>query len=266
MSAERAPTPEELRVLVQQEQVRRRMLGALRPRPPATLALVVGISLIHLATGFYDVARGRTDLYGAFLGERSTSTLSEWGARLPDLLELGEPWRLVSCIFLHANLLHLAMNMVALFGLGRLAEAIFGPLRFLWLFLLCGLTGSLLSSALSNATSVGASGAIYGIMGACIVFGLRFRSRLPPQARSIFGRGLVPWVLLNVLISFSIPRIDVLGHFGGLFGGAILALLLGSPVIPGKEGGRVSGLAMAFASALLVGWAFGGVGVGLLWG
>lgn len=246
-------TEAQVRQLLVQEQVRRRLLGNFRRFPPTTLVLVAAIVAVHLAVGFTDLEAGRTGLFGAFLGERSTDALLAWGARDSGRVVEGEAWRMFSALFLHGDALHLAMNMLALFGLGRLCEAIWGPVRLVWLFLVAGLAGSLLSQV-GGGISVGASGAVFGLMGAGVVYGQRFKAFLPRPARDIFGRGLVPWIALNIFIGLTIPRIDNLGHLGGLVGGALLALFLDSPVIPGRDPRPVPTAAMAFTSAAILGW------------
>jgi membrane associated rhomboid family serine protease len=165
------------------------------------------------------------------------NALMIFGARSAlEITESGQYYRLLSCVFLHADILHLALNMVALFGLGRLCEATYGKARFLWLVVFSGLCGSILSLKGGVGLSVGASGSIFGLLGAGVVFGFRYRKELPSPLKAIFGRGLLPWVLLNIVIGLNVPKIDNLGHMGGLAGGAFLALIMGNQVIRGEEG------------------------------
>ena len=104
--------------------------------------------------------------------------------------------------------------------------------------------------------SVGASGAVFGLMGAGVVYGRRFRRSLPDPVRQIFWRGLMPWIVLNILIGITVPRIDNLGHMGGLISGALLAMVLGSPVIPGSEGRHKTTTALTFVTTCILGWTF----------
>jgi membrane associated rhomboid family serine protease len=267
------PTPSPL-----QEQVRQRLLAGLQPIPLATTALVALIALFHLGVGLDDWLHGRVlsgghlaGLYDVFLGERSGEGLLRWGANDLQSVGRGALWRLLSSVFLHGGALHLALNGLALFGLGRLSEAIWGRTRFLALFLAAGIGGAALSWLGRAAAgvepgvaslSVGASGAIFGLMGAGVVFGRRFRRQLPSAARDLFWRGLVPWIALNLFIGLTVPRIDNLGHLGGLAVGALGALGLGSPVIPGAEGRRWVTTLLAFLCAALLGWTAGSVALG----
>ena len=254
------------------EQVRQRLRSSFRRFPPVTTALVAVIVSIHLLVGVDDwlMARELFDgriagLYDALLGARSTGGSLIWGANDLERVADGELWRLTASVFLHADLLHIALNMIALFGLGRLCEAVYGRSRFLALFVFTGLAGAALSyigrapmlDELEVASmSVGASGAVFGLMGAGVVYGRRFRRSLPDPVRQIFWRGLMPWIVLNILIGITVPRIDNLGHMGGLISGALLAMVLGSPVIPGSEGRHKTTTALTFVTTCILGWTF----------
>ena len=132
----------------------------------------------------------------------------------------GEYWRLLASGFLHAGFLHLAFNMFALYILGSMLEPAIGRLRFGLIYfvsLLAGSFGALLVEA--DAPTVGASGAIFGLMGAAVVV-MRSRGISPMES----GLGL--WIGLNLLITFTIPNISIGGHVGGLIGGVVAAFLL----------------------------------------
>jgi membrane associated rhomboid family serine protease len=158
----------------------------------------------------------------AYFGSRAGGTgrafneLLLWGPAVAD----GEYWRLVTSGFLHAGLLHLLFNMYVLYWLGRMIEPAIGTARFLALYgtaLLAGSLGVLLLSF--DARTVGASGAVFGLMAAAFVMQ---RSRgIDPMAS-----GLGPVILLNLGITFLLPGISIGGHLGGLIGGAVAALAL----------------------------------------
>ena len=164
---------------------------------------------------------------GAFLGGASAtsggigqSQLLELGAlSRPDIAN-GEYWRLITAGFLHAGFLHLAFNMFALYVLGTMLEPAVGRLRFGLIYgvsLLAGSFGALLATPL--APTVGASGAIFGLMGAAVVV-MRNRGINPMES------GLPLWIGLNLLFTFTVPGISIGGHIGGLIGGVILMWLL----------------------------------------
>jgi membrane associated rhomboid family serine protease len=160
----------------------------------------------------------------------------------------GDWWRIVSAGFLHANLLHLAFNMYFLYFLGTLMEPEIGKLRFAIIYLVSLLGGSFGALLLSpNAYTVGASGAVFGMMGAAII-GMRARGIDPMQS------GLGMTLVLNLGITFLIPGISIGGHIGGLVAGGIVGYLM-FELAERRRGAMtpVLGACVALAVALAVG-------------
>ncbi|HHY54772.1 MAG TPA: rhomboid family intramembrane serine protease, partial [Chloroflexi bacterium] len=124
------------------------------------------------------------------------------GAKVNHLIAQGEVWRLFTAIFLHGGILHLLFNLYALYALGPLLEGYTGHIRFLTIFLVSGLYGSLLSYAFSSPISVGASGAIFGLLGGTLVFFLKYRNNFGGQGRAIL-QNMVVVLMLNLIIGFS---------------------------------------------------------------
>jgi membrane associated rhomboid family serine protease len=131
----------------------------------------------------------------------------------------GQWWRVGTAAFLHANILHIAFNMYALWLLGRALERYIVPWRFLAIYVVAGISGSAGALLLTNAytPTVGASGAIFGLMGALLLLERRGMPLVGP---------LLPVLAINLVISFSIPGISIGGHIGGLIGGVLAALAL----------------------------------------
>jgi membrane associated rhomboid family serine protease len=164
---------------------------------------------------------------GALLGGASAtgggiggSTLLQDGAVSRPEIADGEYWRLITSGFLHAGFFHLLFNMLSLYILGGLLEPAAGRLRFgiiYFVSLLAGSFGALLLEPTSP--TVGASGAIFGLMGATAVV---MRSR----GMSVMESGLGIWIVLNLVITFSVPNISIGGHIGGLLGGGLAAIVL----------------------------------------
>lgn len=241
--------PRHLAVIKAQRRVWMNLVNGLR-RPWMTIALLVVIGLAHLLAGSLAFSQGLVNLAGVVVSQRTTGVLVVLGAMVGERVSDGELWRLISCLFLHGDGTHILLNGIALYGLGRLCESVYGPVRFLWLFLVAGVCGSTLSWLGGNAASVGASGSIFGLMGACIVFGYRYRLVLPPHIGDMFRRKLLPWVGLNLAIGVVIPFIDNLGHVGGLIGGAAMAMVVSNRVIPAAPNGIGPRLAMGLACGL----------------
>jgi len=149
---------------------------------------------------------------GRVNGNASAPLFEQWGLS-PTAVAGGELWRLFTSGFLHFGLIHLAFNMIALWVIGRDLEQVLGQARFLVVYFVSLLGGSLVVFLFENPGSVtaGASGAVFGLMGGLAVVLLRLR-RSPWPALSI--------ILLNVVISFVVPGISILGHLGGLLFGA----------------------------------------------
>jgi len=145
----------------------------------------------------------------------------------------GELWRLVSATFMHAGLDHLVGNLVMLYILGMACEHGFGRSQFLFLYVLSGIVGSL-ASLLGGTTSVGASGAIFGLAGAIVVLFWRHRNRLHLRDRRI-GIVLAFWACYQLFLGSLTPGIDNLAHAGGVASGALLAFALSPEVVYGRE-------------------------------
>ncbi|MGH9766893.1 MAG: rhomboid family intramembrane serine protease, partial [Blastocatellia bacterium] len=177
-------------------------------------------------------------------GSEDPATLIAFGAKTNDLLRRGEWFRLVTPIFIHAGLLHLLLNSYALWVVGPQVEKLYGSARFLLIYLLAGVGGvagsyfgQILLRKPFDSPSVGASGAIFGLFGVLAVFGFRYRHELPPAIRRALTAGVLPVIVINLFIGFSIPFIDNSAHVGGLLTGAALTLII-PYIAPGRE--RVS--------------------------
>ncbi|HEY4383653.1 MAG TPA: rhomboid family intramembrane serine protease [Ktedonobacteraceae bacterium] len=153
--------------------------------------------------------------------------IQDYGMQVNGFVMEGQVWRLVTAMFLHADPLHIAVNMLSLFFIGRAVEIYFGPWRYLTIYFLAGIGGDLLFLFTSppNAAVVGASGAIFGIFGAIGVFYVVNRRALGAYAGNAIGQWLM-WLVINAVISFSSPDIAIYGHVGGLIIGLILAYIL----------------------------------------
>jgi rhomboid protease GluP len=175
-------------------------------RTPITTLL-----LISIAVGFG---------LQVFLGDGLTSAGANYG---PAVFQQGQWWRLVTSMFLHGGIVHLLLNGWGFFQLGALFETWLGSLRLLLVYFASGIAGSLASVFFTDGPSVGASGAIFGVLGALIAFLLRRHQFLTPQAKSLLFQ-LVGWAVINVFFGFSTPGIDNAAHLGGCAAGFLLGL------------------------------------------
>lgn len=159
-------------------------------------------------------------------GSQSTDVLLLFGAQHNALVGQGEYYRLFTSMFIHIGIIHLAFNTWALYAIGQTLERFYGATRFLAIYLLSGLGGSLLSYALAPpSVSAGASGAIFGLIGAEIAFFYRHR-RTFGQASQQQLRNLLMVAGINLVFGFTFPGINNYAHIGGLLFGAILGYFL----------------------------------------
>ncbi len=213
-------------------------------------------------------------------GSDNPGTIIGYGAKLNSLINgRGEWWRFVTPIFLHGGLLHLLFNMYGLWVIGPYVEKLYGSAKFVVFWVLTGVAGVLASYLtvrpnMSGGTlgsflfktvdgpAVGASGALFGLIGILFVFGLKFRHELPEGFKRAFGTGMLPIIIINLFIGFvsrSFVNIDNAAHLGGLVSGACLALVVGYKR-PGSRGSitifwhalQVAALALVVASFFLV--------------
>lgn len=159
-------------------------------------------------------------------GSEDNYTLLLFGANLDVLTKGGDYYRLVTSMFLHIGIWHLFVNMYSLYVLGKEVENTLGRRKYLIIYLLSGIAGSILSLAFNhNIICAGASGAIFGIMGAILYFGYYYRTYLG----STIINSILPVIILNLIIGFLDTGIDNAAHIGGLVGGILLTMTLGIP-------------------------------------
>lgn len=173
------------------------------------------------------------------------------------LVTEGQYYRLFTSMFIHANIFHILFNMYALYLLGAQAEGFFGKGKFLVIYILSGISGSLLSILLNQgAVSVGASGAIFGILGALLYFGYNNRVYLG----NTLIREIVPVILINLAFGFMMTGVDNFAHIGGLIGGLTTAMAVGFYSNTGKSD-RINGIIitiMLFAFLIFMNFFYAG--------
>jgi rhomboid protease GluP len=200
-------------------------------KPYVTIGLIAINVFVYLLTLLYGLDAVAT--YGALYG--------------PAVRE-GEVYRLLTAAFIHSGLLHLFLNMYALYIIGIQLESFYGSLKYLIIYLFSAIMGSLLSMTfLGNAWSLGASGAIFGLFGALLYFGYHYRVYLGNTLRS----QIIPVILLNLFIGLAIPSIDMSAHIGGLFGGIIMSMAVGLKYQTTKME-RINGIIISILAAIFL--------------
>jgi membrane associated rhomboid family serine protease len=193
--------------------VRRVTRGAQRSAFEGTGALVTK-GLLALNVLVYVI----TAVQGSGINSPGGTLYDKWDLVGPAVAN-GDWWRLITAAFLHANLIHIAFNMYFLWFVGSAVETALGRGRFLAVYLISGLAGSA-GALIDNATAptVGASGALFGILGVAVV--------LERQRNLVLGGSALLLVIINLVLSFQFSNISVGGHIGGLIGGILCALVL----------------------------------------
>lgn len=160
-------------------------------------------------------------------GNLSAVNLLYYGANYRPAVQAGEWYRLFSSMFIHVGVLHLMLNMYALYIIGGQMESYLGKIRYIIVYILSGLVGNLFSLIFTNSVTVGASGAIFGLLGSLLYFGYHYRLILGNSLR----HEVIPVILANLLIGLMIPGVDIWAHIGGLVGGVFATMAVG---VPGK--------------------------------
>jgi rhomboid protease GluP len=148
-------------------------------------------------------------------------TMARLGSSYTPLVLAGQWWRWITYLFLHGGLLHLFFNSYALMVVGPQVEAFFGRSRFYPLFLACGIVSGAASSMLRMANVVGASGALFGLIGAMIVYGWRRGG----ASGELLRRSFTSWAIYGLVFGFLVPNVDNVAHVVGLLTGLVLGLL-----------------------------------------
>lgn len=183
---------------------------------------IVTWSIIIVNIAMYIIA---SLLSGSFF-DIDVNVLNMLGAKNNELISNGEYYRLISCMFLHGNLIHIASNMYSLYSVGYIVEKVYGKTRYILIYFISGIISSIFSFAFSSGISVGASGAIFGVLGAVLVFAFKLRQKMGKELLI----NILSVIALNIFIGLSLTNIDNFAHAGGLIGGIIVSIIVGGKV------------------------------------
>lgn len=193
----------------------------------------------------------------SLISTKSGKTYSEYltplGAKVNSLILQGEYWRFITPMFLHSDIVHVGVNCYSLYIIGSLIERLFGHAKFTFVYFVSGLLGCIASFAFSLNPSVGASGAIFGIFGAMLFFGLR----RPALMKSSFGINLITTIIINLVYGFMNKNIDNTAHIGGLIGGVISSGAVYN-IAEGKKGRLTKLVSLLLLIAVTIGGLFYG--------
>jgi rhomboid protease GluP len=195
--------------------------------PPVTFGLLLGLTMLYLLSGLVFDVNGVAGVWQRFFDGSSAPLLAELGANARVVtLDSGEYWRLLTATLLHGGFVHLLMNGFSLWNLGRQLEQSIGWQELLFAYVVTGLSGSLLSALFGEprVVSIGASGAIFGLLGFLISVGTRDLNGLQRQ----LSRN-ASMVVVALLLPALIPNVDHWGHIGGVASGLVLGFCYRHP-------------------------------------
>lgn len=236
-----------------------RLLDSVLPQQARYTTVLLSVNVFLFGLMLVATIRGSGGRFDANLlfGSIDIVTLVRFGAKYGSLIESGEWWRFVTPVFLHANLIHLGFNSWVLFDLGPAVEGLYGPQKFLVLYVLTGAAGFVLSFLWQPlAVSIGASGAIFGLIGVMIAYGYRNRRSAGEAVRNMFVR----WAVYMLAFGLLIPGIDNAAHIGGLVSGIAFGALVSDMPSVTQSSIRAWKLLRALAFLLVL---FGFIMVGL---
>ncbi len=190
-------------------------------------------------------------LYERRTGIAFNELLSRFGAKNNMLIMQGEYWRFITPVFLHGGVLHLLINCYSLYAVGVFVERLFGHAKFACIYFAGGILGNIASFMFSISMGVGASGAIFGLMGAMLYYGMEY----PAHFRRYFGHNIITTIIVNIVYGFSAQGIDNYAHLGGLAGGFLASGAVG--ISKKRSASRVPGRLVFFV--LLAATVLGGL-------
>jgi len=185
---------------------------------PTVSRVMIGLNLLVFAATF---VFGLV-VFGTWTGPVDIRVLYLLGMKSNIDILNGEVWRLLTAMFLHIGPTHLISNLIGLFMLGPILEGHLGHWRFAAIYLIGGLFGSVASYAFSPALSAGASGAIFALLGATVLYFFRFRENFGQKGQEIL-RSMLVVLVLNLVMGGALANVDNWGHLGGLAGGLLVA-------------------------------------------
>ena len=219
-------------------------------RLPITFGLIAACAAVYVLVAAAGPTVGAPLVRGLLLQPQEVLAV---GALVPALVAEGEAWRLLTSLFLHSGFTHLALNMISLYFLGSFAEVSFGRSRFLALYFISGVAGGLayLYFGAFNSPAVGASGAIFGLLGG--VFGFAIRRGTFSMRNPVINQLLI-LTAINLFLGATIPNVSNTAHIGGLVGGFVFGYLMAPPVYSQKRLTATTPTLVAFGfEALLLG-------------
>ena len=179
---------------------------------------IIAINVImYVVTAYLSYVYAKGSIFNS-----DTNVLILLGAKVNELIAQGQYYRLISCMFLHGGIVHLGVNMYSLYAIGPMVEKVYGKAKYIAIYFIAGICSSIFSYIFSTSVSIGASGAIFGLLGAVLVFAIKSKGK----TGNAFIRSILSVIFINIFIGMTLPNIDNFAHVGGLLGGMLISFLV----------------------------------------
>lgn len=189
----------------------------LEDKPWITIGIIAINVIMYIITAYLSYVYAKGSLFNS-----DTNVLILLGAKVNELIQKGQYYRLISCMFLHGGIVHLGVNMYSLYAIGPMVERVYGKAKYIAIYFISGIVASIFSYVFSTSVSIGASGAIFGLLGAVLIFAVKSKGK----TGSGFIKSILSVIFINIFIGATLPNIDNFAHMGGLLGGMLVAFLV----------------------------------------
>ena len=186
-------------------------------KPWITIGIIAINVIMYLVTAYLSLVYAKGSIFTS-----DTNVLIMLGAKVNNLISQGQYYRFVSCMFLHGGIVHLGVNMYSLYAIGPMVERVYGKVKYIAIYFISGICASIFSYIFSTDVSIGASGAIFGLLGAILIFAVKSKEK----TGSGFIKSILSVICINIFIGATMPNIDNFAHVGGLFGGMLIAFIV----------------------------------------
>ncbi len=186
-------------------------------KPWITIGIIAINVIMYLVTAYLSFVYAKGSIFTS-----DTNVLIILGAKVNNLITQGQYYRFVTCMFLHGGIVHLGVNMYSLYAIGPMVEKVYGKSKYIAIYFISGICASIFSYGFSTDVSIGASGAIFGLLGAVLIFAIKSKGK----TGNGFIRSILSVIFINIFIGATLPNIDNFAHVGGLLGGMIVAFMV----------------------------------------
>jgi len=183
-------------------------------KPWITMGIISINVVMYIVTAYLSYFYAQGSIFNS-----DTNVLILLGAKVNNLITQGQYYRFITCMFLHGGIVHVGVNMYSLYAIGPMVEKVYGKAKYIAIYFISGICASLFSYIFSTDVSIGASGAIFGLLGAVLVFAIKSKGK----TGNAFIKSILSIIFINIFIGATLPNIDNFAHVGGLLGGMIVA-------------------------------------------